>query len=251
MSTTPSFLLIVPCGKTSTHLDWKEQHTDCGFDLCLLNYSNEEFTDKNSKSAKFVFPCSGMKWKLISKLYLENPQLIDQYDYVMMMDDDIETSPSEIKKFFDVCHRYEFDLAQPGLGVGSNYTYPSTAKISNAIYHETTTVEIMTPCFSKRVLKQTIDDIHSCSVGLGWGLEGVWICKFLSRNGGSVFGGKIGVIDCVDFYHRRPVGGKESKIYERFGSPLIELHYHERKYGFSWGMDMFRTISVVSNKDEM
>lgn len=246
----PSYLLIIPCGKNSTHTTWVQNHADHGFDLCLLNYSGQEFEDTNSKSAKFVVPCSGMKWKLISAFYSANPNVIDQYDYVMMMDDDIETTPSEIKKFFDVCHTQGFDLAQPGLGSGSNYTYPSTSKIDGAIYHNTSTVEIMTPCFSKRVLKETLEDIHSCSIGFGWGLEGVWIRKFLSYGGGSVFGGKIGVIDCVDFYHRRPVGGQDSKIYERFGSPVIELHEQERKYGFSWDMWMFQTISVVLNERE-
>lgn len=237
-------LVFIPAGKTSEHQKWSELHLDYGFDLCLVNFTRDhEFSDINSKSAKFQYRSEGMKFELISKFFDDHPDW-NQYDRVLMMDDDIETTPSNIQRFFDICREENFDLAQPSLSNGSTFTFHPTLKIPNSKYHLTNMVEIMMPCLSKRLLEQTIEDIRECPNGIGWGLEGVWNTRFHQGEGMSVFGGKIGVVDDVEFYHRRPLGGGESKIYEKFGSPRDALAHQERRVGFDWSSMRFITHSV-------
>jgi hypothetical protein len=244
-------LVIIPAGKTSEHQKWTQDHKDYGFDLCLLNYSHPHvFQDKNSKEAKFVINESGMKFKLMTKFIESHSSVMDEYDYTLLMDDDVVTTPVEIQKFFSVCSNDNFDLAQPALCSDSTYTFMPTLRINNARYHLTNMVEIMMPCFSKRLFKETFDDIRHSKYGHGWGLEGIWNKKFHVGNGLTKFGGKIGVIDCVDFCHLRPLGGGDTKIYEKFGSPREELHDQETRVGFKWADMNFSTYSIVWDEEK-
>lgn len=244
-------LVIIPAGKSSEHQKWEQDHRDHGFDLCLLNYSTPYvFEDHNSKNAKYVINSTGMKFKLMSSFIDSNPDVLKEYDRFLLMDDDITTTPQEIKKFFSICEQENFDLAQPSLFEGSTYTYVPTLRIKNAKYHLTNMVEIMMPCFSQRLLCSTIDDIRHSKYGHGWGLEGIWNKRFHAGNGVSSFGGKIGVIDDVRFLHTRPLGGGDSKIYEKFGSPWEELRDQESRIGFSWSLMHFTTYSISWKEED-
>jgi hypothetical protein len=238
-------LVIIPAGKTSEHQKWTQDHRDHEFDLCLLNYGMPDgFGDINSKNAKYVINKSGMKFKLLSSFIQDNLSVVDDYDRILLMDDDITTSPIEIEKFFRICEENNFDLAQPGLIKGSTYTFIPTLRIGNAKYHLTNMVEIMMPCFSKRLFKETFEDIEFSKYGHGWGLEGIWNKKFHIGNGFTKFGGKIGVIDDVEFGHFRSLGGGDTKIYEKFGSPWEELREQENRIGFKWSEMNFTTYSI-------
>ena len=71
-------LVIVPAGTTSEHQKWSELHLDCGFDLCLLNFTKDyEFTHINSKSARFQYRSEGIKFKLIFTLNLQSNGIIE------------------------------------------------------------------------------------------------------------------------------------------------------------------------------
>lgn len=239
-----SNLVIIPCGNKSTHQYWKQQHNFFDFDLCLINFSDYEYTDSNSNSAKFSIKQKGMKWKLVSDFYKNNESALE-YQYHLIMDDDIDTEPDQIQKLFDVCKCYNLDLSQPGFDEKSHLTYPSTKKIKDSILHTTNMVEIMAPCFSNRLLQETLDDFYYSKNGHGYGLEGVWNVKFHTERGKSKFGGYIGVVDCVQFGHYRPVGGIESKIYELYGCPWEAMAIHEQRLGFKWSDMQFTTYDIV------
>ena len=237
-------LVIIPCGKDSTHQKWSMLHNNYNFDLCLINFSNYNYTDSNSLNAKYQLKHEGMKWKLVYDFFVSNPSAL-HYEYVFIMDDDITTEPDEIHKFFNICKKYNLDLSQPSLDNKSTFTYPSTRKINNSILHTTNMVEIMMPCFSNRLLKETIEDFYYCKNGHGWGLEGVWNVKFHVGNGKSKFGGLIGIVDCVNFGHYRTLGGTESKIYEKYGNPWEAMEIQQTRLNFKWSNMQFVTYEVI------
>ena len=125
----------------------------------------------------------------------------------MIMDDDLEMSPKDIELFFIINKKYNFDLSQPALTKDSYRTYIGTVQLNDTIYHKTNTVEIMAPCFSRRFLNITIDDLKASKYGYGWGLENLWDKKYNAGYGNSIFGGQIGIIDATPMKHTRPVGG--------------------------------------------
>ena len=238
------YLTIITCGKSSEHQNWKQDHRNYGFDLCLVQYDDFKYTDVNSLNAEYFIRKEGMRFTLASYFFKQHPEAFD-YKYVLVMDDDLATTPIEIERFFITCDKYNFDLAQPGLNRRSNLTYPSTRKIEGAIYHLTPMVETMTPCFSKRILKTAVEDFGVTTTGFGWGFEALWEKQFHEKNGQSKFGGKIGVIDNVDFGHYRAVRGNESGIYKKFGSPVPDMQSLLWRFGLQWyGGREFVTFEV-------
>lgn len=238
------FLTIIACGKSSEHLNWKENYSLHGFDLALLQYDEFEYTDDNSLRAEYFIQKPGMKYTLINNFYRDFPEALN-YEYTLMMDDDISTSPLEIEKFFRTSKEYKFDLCQPGLSRNSYFTYESTRKIENAIYHLTPMVETMTPCFSKNIIGTAVADLSLTKTGFGWGFEALWEKQFHQGNGHSRFGGLIGVIDNVDFGHYRKVMGNESGIYKKFGSPIPDMNSLLWRFGLQWhGGSEFVTFEV-------
>lgn len=239
-------LVIIPAGKASLHQQWRERHQPYGFDLCLLNYAPEhQFEDLNSLNARYHQRAEGMKFKLVSAFYQQHPDALEQYRYTLLMDDDIQTSPAELQKFFEVVAEYDFDLCQPALSEGSYFSYFPTQQIRGALYHTTNTVEVMMPCFSRRLLRESLGDLEACKQGYGWGLEAVWERKFHRGVGQSKFGGQIGVIDCVEFGHFRPVGGHTSGIYELFGPPLEDWKIYREQLQEDPGNVKFVCYDIV------
>jgi hypothetical protein len=200
-------LVIIAAGKNSLHQYWNENHKDFNFDLCILTYGDYEFTDQNSINSKFKFQSQGMKFKLVNEFYQKYPATLEEYKYTMIMDDDLDISPNKIDLFFKINQKYNFDLSQPALTSDSYRTYLGTLRLKYAIYHKTNAVEVMAPCFSKRFLQMTIEDIKASKYGYGWGLENLWDKKYNTGNGNSIFGGQIGIIDDTPMKHTRPVGG--------------------------------------------
>ena len=242
-----STLVIIPAGKEPEYAKWSELHTDYNFDMCILDYEfhSRKLTDHNSLAAKYVYAARGLKFKLIKRFFEDNPKVSYEYDYVMIMDDDIITTPKELRKFFHIMRTEKFDLAQPALGKGSSYFYPSTLRVEDARYHYTNSVEIMMPCFSRNTWEPTLKELLDMpGSGYGFGLEGFWEKQFHKVAGESIFGGKIGIIDDVNFYHLRPLG--DGGIYKKFGSPWIEQQYLSNKYKFKWkGKSSMKTFEVV------
>ena len=97
-------LVIIPCGEKSKHQYWKQNHSNYNFDLCLINFSENKYKDKNSINAKYNILQKGMKWKLVSDFFCTHTKALE-YEYVLAMDDDIVTEPDQIHKFFNICKK--------------------------------------------------------------------------------------------------------------------------------------------------
>jgi hypothetical protein len=221
-------LVLIFCGEEALHQHW--QGYTGSFDLALLKYNDYKYEDENSSKAKFVFEKAELKWNLFTEfLKSDSSGEFYTYDNYLFLDDDIRTTPQNIDKFFNIFKEYNFDLAQPGYDKHSYLTHEPTKKIDSAIYHTTSTVEIMSPAFSKRAIQYVMEDFFSVKTGHGYGLENVWSKKLHKRGGKSIFGGLIGVIDGLEFCHTRPVGGGDIYL-EKFGNPYEGSAFFENKY---------------------
>jgi len=233
------WMVYIFAGRDSLHQKWKENHKEFGFDLCLLQWDTEHvFTDKNSKNAAYTVKRKGLRFGLLSQFMKDNPGVLEAYDYHFVMDDDIETNPSEIKKLLSICRDFQFDLAQPALDVGSHVNYPNTRKHDGFKFRTTNCVEIMMPVFSQRAFKLFQEDLHLIPSGIGWGLEMVWEILFHAGEGMSIWGGRIGVIDDVNFKHVRECGyGKATGVYANGGTGYAWadlMYFRHERYKEKW-----------------
>ena len=198
-------LVIITCGQKSLHQFWEQDHkADSNFDLALLIYDDSSYNDINSANAKYIQKNKGIKFKLFNQFLKENPNVINEYEYFLLFDDDLLCTVDDLSQFFNIIKEHNFDLSQPSLTQDSYYSHIPTVKHDNSYYRLTNYVEIMCPAFSQRFLKEVMPIFDEMEFGIGWGLEQYWFEFLENYKGISKYLGKVGVIDAVSVKHTKP-----------------------------------------------
>lgn len=219
-----SNLVIITCGQKSLHQLWEKNHkTDSNFDLALLIYDDSSYNDINSTNAKFTQKSKGIKFKLFNQFLKENPNVIDEYEYFLLFDDDLLCTVDDLSNFFNIIKKHNFDLSQPSLTQDSYYSHIPTVKHDNSYYRLTNYVEIMCPAFSQRFLKEVMPIFDEIEFGIGWGMEQYWFEFLENYKGISKFLGKVGIIDAVSVKHTKPPGSGTFYKDIDFGSEMEYL----------------------------
>jgi len=234
------WIVFIFAGRNSAHQKWTEDYRDFGFDLCLLQYDTEiDFTDSNSKNATYIVKREGFRFKLLSQFMKEHPEILDAYEHYFVMDDDVETSPSDIRRLLSICKKYHFDLAQPALDHGSYAVFQYNRKVDNSLFRLTSTVEIGLPVFSNRAFRYFQEDLHFLPVGIGWGVDSVWGSIWHAGKGKSIWGGRIGVVDDVHFKHARPFDSKDGVYKVPGADPWHDAMILKKKYETKFDLNPF------------
>ena len=184
--------VFVPVGKDSLHRQLLKGDAD--FDLHLLIYDGSY--SKFCNDTDFIACDAGYKMDMTYRYLHRHPDLLDKYEYIFLMDDDIEMSTEEVNKLFGIMKQYHLRIAQPSL-VMSYYTYRHTANHPLCILRYTNFVEMMIPCFSKEALLLVLPTfqkkIRGCGIEMHWP-------KLINANHKE-----IAVIDAVHAKHIRPL----------------------------------------------
>ncbi len=133
----------------------------------------------------------GTKW-VFAKKYLD-PNLIEMYDYVWLMDDDLEVEENLIDVVIDTMKYYNLNISQPSLTPDSFYSHNITLKQNNSIGRYTDFVEIMCPVYNKKTWAHVYNLIDIDINKNGWGYD------FIQLN-------RMAIIDKVSVKHTRPIG---------------------------------------------
>lgn len=184
--------IIAAIGELSLHRKWITKSSR--FDLHLIVYDGSYETFKSDST--HVTHAKGYKFKLIYDYLNEKPNIIDQYNYFYMPDDDILIHSAGIHKLFWYMKNYELAIAQPAIA-NSYYSHSHTLRVPNSKIRYTNFVEIMQPCFSQEALKQVLFTFNASRSG--WGIDFHWgkILDFSKMN--------MAIIDDVVSIHTRPV----------------------------------------------
>lgn len=183
--------VIAVVGCNSLHREWIDKSP--GFDLHLIVYddSYEKFRD----DTPYITKAKGAKFNLISQ-YLSSSDIIQQYEYFYLPDDDILIDGDNIRRLFSYMKDYQLMLAQPAI---SNYyiSHPHTMKRPASKFRYTNFVEIMQPCFSRAALQQVLFTFSASKSG--WGIDFHWP-KLLNADKRN-----MAIIDDIISFHTRPV----------------------------------------------
>lgn len=181
-------LVIAVAGDESLHREWIKNNPE--FDLFVVYYDNKD--NLYSQDGVLYDKAKGSKFIIIDQMIKKHNTFLEQYDAILIPDDDLYMSSKEINQFFSVFHKYELELAQPSiLGWQSFFLM---AQHPQYILRYTNWIEIMTPCFSKKTfqkVKHTFTENNS-----NWGIDFLW-CQIINYD-------KIAVIDDVVAIHTRP-----------------------------------------------
>ena len=202
-------LVIVRAGTSSLHRQWLQDGHDesgsRGFDLLVAAYDPcVERLDRDG-AGHVLLP--GSKIAGLAELFRSYPDLLEWYEYIALLDDDLLVSRQAIARLFDVGRMYSLDLFQPALSWDSYFSYAATLEMRSYRLRFTNTVEMMCPVFSSTHLKRALP-----LFGLGYetGIDLVW-----SRLTNEPWL-RYAIVDEVVIKHTRPVG--TTKTAQGFGA---------------------------------
>lgn len=161
--------VIVSVGDGSLHRQLC--YDTANFDLHLLVY--DDTYNKYLGDSKFVCKLKGYKMDMSFQYFQMHPQFIEQYDYFLLLDDDIQISVDSVNKLFELMKEYRLKIAQPSLS-NSYYTYEHTLHNPMCTIRYTNFVEMMMPCFSREALMAVMDTFEEhvrwCGIEYHWPL---------------------------------------------------------------------------------
>ncbi|HYB24563.1 MAG TPA: glycosyltransferase family A protein [Solirubrobacteraceae bacterium] len=118
---------------------------------------------------------------------------INGYDWLVVLDDDVELPHAFLDRFLFLCERFSLALAQPAHRLRSHAAWPVTRRRAGSVVRETAFVEIgPVTAFAARTFPVLLPFPE---LRMGWGLDVHWAA--LARE----HGWRCGVVDAVSIRH--------------------------------------------------
>jgi hypothetical protein len=203
-------LIISPVGDNSLHNNWINKD----FDLVLLYYENNEDTARSyTNHTPYVYVAKGEKYHLLKSFIQDNIEFISKFDYIWLPDDDVDISPENINRLFNISKEYNLSISQPAMD--GYVSHEITKPVPNSLLRYTNFVEVLAPLFNKETLLKVYNtfDLNYSS----WGYDYLWP-HLLNYPQNS-----IAIIDDIVMTHTRPVGQNYSRFPKIPWDELVEL----------------------------
>ena len=116
------FLVFTSAGDHSCLNHWLKGPRE--FDLCIAYYG--EHPGRYAGVGEYYFERKGAKFGNLHHLYLNSPQFLANYEAVLVMDDDILISPTQINRLFALRSKLDLWLCQPAFNPLGQTSWPIT-----------------------------------------------------------------------------------------------------------------------------
>ena len=121
LRTDSTGLVIVRAGKRSLHPGWVSPEASPKFDLLVTAYEDGVPGAESGNIARIDVP--GPKIAGFRRIFAEHPELLDKYEYIALIDDDIAVTQQQIEETFAIGRQYGLSIFQPSLTWNSYYSY--------------------------------------------------------------------------------------------------------------------------------
>ncbi len=213
-------LVVVRAGDHSLHPHWLKGQGERNWDLVVSYFGDDPDLYKDGDAQRI--DAKGPKWQGLDALFRQHPELLRNYDYILLPDDDLMMAKADVSRLFDICRAYRLKAAHPALSANSYFSHLTALRNSATRLRFTNFIELMAPCLSAAVLAATMD--YFGKTASGWGLEHAW-----AQRAGQT---GMAIVDEVTVIHTRPVGGPNYKFLREKGiSPWDELRALCRELG--------------------
>ena len=209
--------VIVRAGKNSKHPMWVADR-NADFDLLVVAYEDIPQDVASCGNQYVLIP--GGKVAGWYKLFVNHPDILKQYRYVALLDDDIECDALSLNTSFDLGKKFNLMVWQPSLSAESYFSYAITVSNPCFVIRYVNFVEMMCPFFNTFFLREIVPLF---SAGCESGVDRLWsvCCPNLRRS--------CAIIDAISVHHRRPVGENRAAqgfvgAYATYEDFLSEFH---------------------------
>jgi Protein of unknown function (DUF707) len=199
------YLALFRAGPNSLHPHCVERLAEQNFDYALSWFGDEP--PQVAAGAAFVHMQKGAKWPGLEQTIAAYWDVIQQYRYIWLPDDDLLCVPEQVSRMFTICDELQLELAQPALTRDSYFTHVVTLQHTEFQLRFTNFVEIMAPVLSAEMLAKVYPTLAGQISG--YGLDPLW--ARMARMG------KVAIIDDTPVKHTRPVGGPNYAFSKKAG----------------------------------
>lgn len=170
MSTTRRNLVLARVGDRSLHRHWLIDGGERSWDLQLNAYGNGAAQLEDQDLPTVID--HGTKLDSIARHLRAHPQLLEQYDYVLLPDDDLLMSAGDIDRVFAIMREHDLTVAQPSLTIDSFIDYAIFLHCPQFKLRYTNYLEGMACCFKASYLRELLPLFERYVSG--WGISHVW-----------------------------------------------------------------------------
>jgi hypothetical protein len=206
-------LIITRASKDSLHRRWVSSPKQQNFDLLVAAYDESVICGEELGSRYLYIP--GHKLKGWTEIFRGDISLLDRYNSIAFIDDDIEAKTADLSRCFDIGTEFALKLWQPSLTWDSYVTYGGTLRNENFILRYVNFVEMMCPFFSSTFLREVLPIF---GFGLESGVDLIW-CSIAKEKVRS-----FAIVDEVSVKHTRPVA--QQKHFNGFVDKNYESDIH-------------------------
>jgi hypothetical protein len=201
-------LIITRAGGKALYRNWLKG-AERNFDLLVVAY-NEAGLENTVEGVAYAYePMPKVRgWR---QTFAKRPELLDQYAYIAMIDDDIDTNAVALNFCFDEGLRLDLLMWQPSLTWNSYATFAGLLHNPLCAVRYINGIEMMCPFFHSAYLKRLIPLFAiDCEVGI----DLVW-CSLTEAPAR-----RFAVLDSIQVQHTRRIGtqmaqnGFANKTYE-------------------------------------
>lgn len=198
-------LIIARVGDNSLHEHWLENcdYEERSWDLLISCYGKNPQKWQRDNVMQIVY--EGGKFDGLYDAFQQKPHILNDYENIMMADDDFIMSAQDISRFFDIVEEYNLQIAQPALTPDSFFVYFGEVQNPKFKLRWTNFCEAITVCLHRNVWKQILPLYEKNPMALR-------IDNFWSR---LVDDPKtqVAIVDETPFAHTRAAGGELHQNY--------------------------------------
>ena len=94
------------------------------FDVLIIYYGKHK--NKYLNDSDYYFERSGSKWQNIYFIYQTHQNLLNRYNNILLLDDDIMLNTNQINKLFKIRKKYGLSILAPAFRSTSKISHPIT-----------------------------------------------------------------------------------------------------------------------------
>jgi hypothetical protein len=196
MADTKRALLVYAWDGRSPPLNLVTIDAEPAFDLLLFDYSGTAKPPPGMALLSVKTQCKGEIYRAVHRWLAQAP---DDYDYVGLLDDDIEATWSDMNRLLAIARAHGLDCFAAGLGHDSHYSHPRFLRRAGGGVRPVPWIEVMMPFYRKALFMA--GGAYYARVISSWGLD-QFVMTTLQKLTGHT---RVAVIDDIAFHHRRPI----------------------------------------------
>ena len=144
------------------------------YDVFIIYYGdNNDIYNKYQSKLKFIERRKGSKFQNFKYFYETYPDIIHNYDYFFILDDDIIIDIPKINMMFELANKYSLKICAPSFTPQSKISHSITAQKKDVLLTYTNFVEVNTPLFNKDALINLMKVLDNALIG--WGIDYLYI----------------------------------------------------------------------------